>query len=572
MGYIPFQELIIYYSDKKDISKLLDNKKKIYIGTKYTIKRENNFFDFLRELNYYSVLDHKCILKLIAYSYSFENGIGYYFVMEKGEDIFEAYKNNKIRIEEICSDLLSAILYINELGIGHFDIKEQNVVYHDGKAKLIDFGLSDRCYPYISYNRDYYCYGNIAYTESFRDPEISDEYNSIRADLYALGMTIYDIYVYKNPRESYNKRKNTFYPPLNIIENKNPILADFIKSCIKPLRHRPSPRDLSNHPIIVRRYQGYKREPVSVHNKCSFDKRDTESASLITLKKNKAHIFSNIVHTIINIAFEYNLKCITLFLAIHILHLVLDKLIPDYEKIQDEKILLFLCVSILYLTSSYHHDVLNIKYILEHDLNMSTYEKDTNKTENMDSSNILNKSAPINFYNFNTKNIKKYDYYDIINLCFGIIGILYGRIDHLTFFDFAQNKTQLGILLHDISECNYSPTFRMRKPEGQVFLRRDIKCSDILDIYKKVPYHIPKQEDYVFPFQVDEPMTLITSSQYENLINEVIMEGLYEYDISDLLEGKEYYIRIPNETKKDFRKVMIQSNKGKDILKVLESK
>jgi serine/threonine protein kinase len=47
---------------------------------------------------------------------------------------------NKVR--DISTQLLEALIYIHDRNIVHRDIKLQNVLIHDNKVKLIDFGFS----------------------------------------------------------------------------------------------------------------------------------------------------------------------------------------------------------------------------------------------------------------------------------------------------------------------------------------------------------------------------------------------------------------------------------------------
>ena len=40
-------------------------------------------------------------------------------------------------------NLFKGLVDLNKYGISHLDIKQNNIVYHNGKFKFIDFGLSN---------------------------------------------------------------------------------------------------------------------------------------------------------------------------------------------------------------------------------------------------------------------------------------------------------------------------------------------------------------------------------------------------------------------------------------------
>lgn len=117
---------------------------RVYRSGKYVVKMFiHNLPEFIREVTYYTLLNHPCIIKPIAWTFDKNCAL---FAMPLGMDIIEAYKDKLITIEEIVSDTLSAIGYMTAKGVNHNDIKIGNILYHESKAKFIDFGLAK---PYI---------------------------------------------------------------------------------------------------------------------------------------------------------------------------------------------------------------------------------------------------------------------------------------------------------------------------------------------------------------------------------------------------------------------------------------
>jgi serine/threonine protein kinase len=77
-------------------------------------------------------------------------------------------------------------MYLHQLGIAHLDVKEQNVVYVRGYAKLIDFGGV--------YDNTFDGEMTVSSTTAYNPPEMltskSVENYSFGADIWALGIVI----------------------------------------------------------------------------------------------------------------------------------------------------------------------------------------------------------------------------------------------------------------------------------------------------------------------------------------------------------------------------------------------
>ena len=71
--------------------------------------------------------------------------LGWITIMEKaGEDLRKVLKEERIGLEQrkkIAEGISGGIGYLAKIGIGHFDLKLENVLLLNGIPKIIDFGL-----------------------------------------------------------------------------------------------------------------------------------------------------------------------------------------------------------------------------------------------------------------------------------------------------------------------------------------------------------------------------------------------------------------------------------------------
>ena len=74
-----------------------------------------------------------------------EDCLGWITIMEKaGEDLRKILKEEKIGIDErkkIAKGIANGFVYLNKIGIVHFDRKMENILMLNGIPKIIDFGL-----------------------------------------------------------------------------------------------------------------------------------------------------------------------------------------------------------------------------------------------------------------------------------------------------------------------------------------------------------------------------------------------------------------------------------------------
>jgi len=142
--------------------------------------------------------NHRGLVDILHVGRNREEGF-YYYVMELGDDVVGGRDINEIEYEprnlrtdtqrrgrlsaeecrEIGETLAEALGYLHASGLTHRDIKPSNVIFVDGVAKLADIGLVA-------------AHGQRTFvgTEGFVPPEGP---GSARADIYSLGMVLYEI-------------------------------------------------------------------------------------------------------------------------------------------------------------------------------------------------------------------------------------------------------------------------------------------------------------------------------------------------------------------------------------------
>lgn len=126
-----------------------------------------------------------------------------YFVMEfvNGTDLSRLIHGpgvNPVQALEVIAQICDALQYAHSQGVMHRDIKPANVlINHEGRAKLADFGLarptSDET---VGLTRSHIVMG----TPDYMAPEQMAGTADHRADLYALGVMLYEMLTGQTPR------------------------------------------------------------------------------------------------------------------------------------------------------------------------------------------------------------------------------------------------------------------------------------------------------------------------------------------------------------------------------------
>jgi serine/threonine-protein kinase len=153
---------------------------------------------FLREIKTSASLEHTNIAALRT---AFQSGDMLLMVMEfvEGETLDHKLKAGPLPIDEAVrytAQVLDALEYAHSRGVVHRDIKPQNVmVTPKGTAKLLDFGIAK-----ASTDKQLTMTGATLGSLYYMSPEqIRGEPVDGRADLYSLGITLYELVTGKRP-------------------------------------------------------------------------------------------------------------------------------------------------------------------------------------------------------------------------------------------------------------------------------------------------------------------------------------------------------------------------------------
>ena len=254
-------------------------------GTKYVIKEFEKSFthlDLSKELNFYSSINHPCIIKPLAWTVKNHKG---YIIMKKGKDIKDAFNEKDINMEQIICDTLSAIGFLNSNGIAHCDIKPQNIIFHKGKAKLIDMGICK--YAELNIDDEYYI-NDLAYTSNYKDPEYCEtQYNNIKCEIYSLAATYWGIFENDEPKYGQVWDYKTEIPLFNlIIEQASQLIED-----------RQNIQDTLKSELITHKYVGTILYEGEYKNKCN----------------------QLLMREVIKRAYQYNMSARSLFLSLHLI-------------------------------------------------------------------------------------------------------------------------------------------------------------------------------------------------------------------------------------------------------------
>jgi serine/threonine protein kinase len=185
--------------------------------------------------------------------------VHFVFDLVQGSDLFDylvhcdGYHLSEQQSAIFFSQMLDAMIYLNNERIVHRDIKLENFLVNESegsiKIKLIDFGFA------IKLKEEEMTKGDIG-TYAYMAPEIMDnlEYD-MRADMWSLGIVLFNMVTGKQPfkceskEEIYDQIKNEMFL-FEPLENNND-LKDLIKCLLcKDPSKRMTPFEAKNHKYI----------------------------------------------------------------------------------------------------------------------------------------------------------------------------------------------------------------------------------------------------------------------------------------------------------------------------------
>jgi len=146
----------------------------------------------------------------------------------------------------IASQIVDGLGAVWQSGVVHRDIKPDNILVDDkGDAKLIDFGLAKSVALQIKTGQTG---SELVGTASYLAPEQAKDASvvDLRADIYSLGVTVYEALTGKLPFEANNRMKMIFHhlsttptAPCQVNPNISPLASDL---CMWMLVKNPAER------------------------------------------------------------------------------------------------------------------------------------------------------------------------------------------------------------------------------------------------------------------------------------------------------------------------------------------
>lgn len=227
---------------------------------------------FKNEASTLSRLSHSNIVSFLHFH---EDDLGLYLILEyvEGVQLNDFIAENKGPVEEklavdLMLQLLSATKHIHKRGFIHRDIKPSNIIVtSDNTIKVIDFGISKKeaIDPTVTIddssntktNHDLTKEGAQIGTILFMSPEqIAGNDADIRSDVYALGVTFYQMLTGKNPYSGissiYSISDKIVREPLGNPHDLNLTISDFLCDAIKKATQKePAKRFQSCEEFII---------------------------------------------------------------------------------------------------------------------------------------------------------------------------------------------------------------------------------------------------------------------------------------------------------------------------------
>lgn len=152
-------------------------------------------------------LRHPHIVRVIDYGFGFEEGEPQpYFTMEYVPDaktLTKAASDQPLETQvRLLTEMLMAVAYLHRRGVIHHDLKPDNVlVDRNGRVKVLDFGLAQN----VKGKADGAVPEGVMGTMVYMAPELfAEAAASVKSDLYAVGLLIYEIFVERFPYNQEN--------------------------------------------------------------------------------------------------------------------------------------------------------------------------------------------------------------------------------------------------------------------------------------------------------------------------------------------------------------------------------
>ncbi len=183
-----------------------------------------------------AVMDHPCIAKIFDGGVTGpDQGSRPFFVMElvKGVPITEHCDTQRLTIDERCAlfaRVCDAVQHAHTKGVIHRDLKPSNILvgydeHGEGHPKVIDFGVAKALNQRLSEATIFTERGQLIGTPEYMSPEqaeMSGQDIDTRADVYSLGVVLYELLTGVLPFDSGSLREAAFGEIQRIIREVDP--------------------------------------------------------------------------------------------------------------------------------------------------------------------------------------------------------------------------------------------------------------------------------------------------------------------------------------------------------------
>ncbi|ESW24648.1 hypothetical protein PHAVU_004G147800 [Phaseolus vulgaris] len=166
------------------------------------------------------------------------------------------------RLAAVARDILEGLACLHARNIAHRDIKPANILVNSqGEVKIADFGVSKLMCRALEACKSYV--GTCAYMSPERfDPEASGgNYNGFAADIWSLGLTLFELYVGHFPFLETGQRPDwatlicaiCYGDPPSLPETASAEFRSFVESCLKKESgDRWTAAQLLTHPFVCK--------------------------------------------------------------------------------------------------------------------------------------------------------------------------------------------------------------------------------------------------------------------------------------------------------------------------------
>ena len=221
-----------------------------------------------KEIELLGSLDHPRILRLFHAWIDRPRGVLVFITEFFTNGTVRSYVDEVCRkptrsvISKWCKQILEALNYMHthDPPVIHRDLKCDNLFIDasEGIVKIGDFGLSREMPTGQAASK----LGTPAYTA----PEVYSGNYTTKADIWSFGMCVLEMVTAESPYSEYANLGAIYMAvtsaklPASLMKVEDPVIADFITSCLVPQDVRPSAGQLLEHPLIVEYDQGEDEE------------------------------------------------------------------------------------------------------------------------------------------------------------------------------------------------------------------------------------------------------------------------------------------------------------------------